>query len=129
MASVMTFSKDEMETLVLYDYLTDTYTIESNVRKHITTIMKRYSNVEIMTVNEDGTPTSVRVSNVKDAITFRTVKWHARMNFKAFNLGLNASWRYYDTVLDKLCTLALWYKIEPFILINMYTRYHCCIYY
>lgn len=74
MANVMTFSRDEMETLVLYDYLTDTYTIESNVRKHITTIMKRYSNVEVMTVNEDGTPTSVRVSNVKDAITFRTVK-------------------------------------------------------
>ena len=42
--------------------------------KNITTIMKRYSNVEVMTVNEDGTPTSVRVSNVKDAITFRTVK-------------------------------------------------------
>ena len=71
---VMTFSKDEMETVILYDYLTDTYSIETNVQKHITTIMKRYSNVEVLYVNDNGNPTSVRVTGVKNAITFRSVK-------------------------------------------------------
>ncbi len=71
---VMTFGEDEMETVVLYDYLTDTYSIETNVKKHITTIMKRYPNVEIIYVNDKGNPTSVRVNGVKDAITFRSVK-------------------------------------------------------
>lgn len=71
---VMTFSEDEMGTVVLYDYLTDTWNIETNVRKHITLMMKRYSQVEIVTVNKEGKPTSVRVRNVKEAISFRTVK-------------------------------------------------------
>ena len=71
---VMTFSRDEQETVILYDYLTDTWSIETNVQKHITKLMKRYSNVEVLYINKEGKPTSVRVTGVKDAITFRSVK-------------------------------------------------------
>lgn len=71
---VMTFDQDEMETVILYDYVTDTYSIETNVKKHITTIMKRYNNVEVVYVNDKGNPTSVRVKGIKDAISFRSVK-------------------------------------------------------
>ena len=73
---VMKFSKDEMETVILYDYLTDTWSIETNVQKHITILMKRYSNVEVVYVNKEGNPTSVRVTGVKNAITFRSMKWY-----------------------------------------------------
>ena len=74
MSKVMTFAKDEQETVILYDYLTDSYSIESNVKKHITTILKKYPNVEVMYINDKGNPTAVRVNYVKDAISFRTVK-------------------------------------------------------
>ena len=74
MSKIMTFGEDEQETVILYDYLTDSYSIESNVKKHITTILKKYPNVEVMYINDKGNPTAVRVNHVKDAISFRTIK-------------------------------------------------------
>ena len=76
MASVMTFSKDEQETLIHYDYKTDSYTIESNIKKHIAMILRKYVyyNPTVNTVDKHGNPTSVIVHGVPKAITFRNVK-------------------------------------------------------
>ena len=76
MSKVMTFTKDEQETVILYDYLTDTWSIETNVQKHISEVFKKYNNydIKIHYVNEAGKPTAISVSGIKKAITFRTVK-------------------------------------------------------
>ena len=76
MSKVMTFSKDEQETVVLYDYLTDTWSIETNVQKHISEIYKKYNNYDIKVnyVNDKGHPTAISVSGIKKAISFRTVR-------------------------------------------------------
>ena len=72
--TIMTFGKDEMETVILYDYLTDTYTIETNVQKHITTCLKKYpKQTTINTVNKNGNPTSIIVKGLKNVITFRSL--------------------------------------------------------
>lgn len=71
---IMKFGKDEQETVILYDYLTDTWSIETNVQKHITILMKKYPNVEVMYVNKQGNPSAVRVNGIKNAISFRSIK-------------------------------------------------------
>ena len=72
---VMNFSNDEKETVILYDYLSDTYTISTNVKKHITICMKKYADyVTIDTVDKNGMPTSISVKGVKDVISFRGLK-------------------------------------------------------
>ena len=73
---VMVFTKDEQETLIHYDYLTDTWNIETNVQKHISEIFKKYSdyNIEVTYVNEKGNPTSIRVKGLPKVITFRNIK-------------------------------------------------------
>ena len=68
---VMTFTKDEQETVILYDYLTDTWSIETNVQRHIGEVFKKYNNYDI---KKSGKPTAISVSGIKKAITFRTVK-------------------------------------------------------
>ena len=74
--TVMTFNKDEQETLISYDYQTDSYTIESNIKKHITMILRKYVyyNPTVNTVDKHGNPTSVIVCGVPKAISFRSVK-------------------------------------------------------
>ena len=70
----MIFSKDEMETVILYDYLTDTYTIETNVQKHITICLKKYpKQTTIKTINKNGNATSIVVKDLKNVITFRSL--------------------------------------------------------
>ena len=82
MPSVMTFTKDEMETNIRYDYLTDTYSIETNVAKHITVVMSKYSDYspKIVTVNENGNPTSVIVRGLPNVITFRSLTAIGKVN-------------------------------------------------
>ena len=73
---IMTFTKDEQETIILYDAFTDTWSIETNVQKHINEIFNKYSNynIEVTYVNKHGNPTSVRVNGLPKVITFRNIK-------------------------------------------------------
>lgn len=76
MSKVMTFTKDEQETVILYDHSTDTWSIETNVQRHIGEVFRKYNNydIKIHYVNESGNPTAISVSGIKKAISFRTVK-------------------------------------------------------
>lgn len=72
--SVMTFSKEENETICLYDGVKNAWIIESNVRKHITQIFKKYDGVKVLTTDEKGRPTSVKVEVSSKGISFRSLK-------------------------------------------------------
>ena len=74
--SVFTFSKEERETIILYNYTTKTYDIESTSIDQIPLLMKRYPNhYEVLCVNDKGKPTQIRISNLpSNAITYRTVE-------------------------------------------------------
>ena len=87
MASVMSFSKEEWETLIHYDYISDTYSIETNVPKHINIIMSKYSDFTpiINCVNQNGNPTSVIVRGLPNVITFRSISAIGKVKNK--NLG------------------------------------------
>lgn len=71
----MSYGYDEQETLCHYDYLTDTWSIETNVARHITIVMAKYSDYspKINSVNKNGKPTSVVVRGLPNVITFRTL--------------------------------------------------------
>ena len=73
--TVMSFTQDEMETNINYDYITDTWTIETNVRKHMTILSKKYSDyVTITTTDSNGRPTSIIARGLKEVISFRSLK-------------------------------------------------------
>ena len=73
--TVMSFTQDERETNIQYDFMTDTYSIETNVQRHINLVLNKYAsyNPIITTINEQGNPTSVIVRGLPNVITFRSL--------------------------------------------------------
>lgn len=71
--TVMSYSNDEKETLINYDYLTGLYSIYTNVPSHITQCYKKYSDydIKVISVHQSGAPSCVEVRNVPKAISFR----------------------------------------------------------
>lgn len=76
MASVMTFSKEEKETIINFDYLTDTWSVESNVAKHMTRLFKIVDadKIEVLCTDKNGRPTQIRVRGLKKLVSFRNTK-------------------------------------------------------
>ena len=69
------FKKEEQETVAIYDYQLNSWTITSNVQKHISKILKLYpEHTTIKTVNKNGTPTSVIARGLPEIVTFRSLK-------------------------------------------------------
>ena len=71
---IMTYSNDEKETVIVFDYVTNLYSIYTNVPGHITKCMKQYGNynIKIISVHEIGKPSCIEVRDVPNAITFRS---------------------------------------------------------
>lgn len=75
MIPVMSFSKEEKETIINFDYQKGTWSIHTNVPSHMTIIKKKYMKyAKVLTVNEKGTETSMRADGIKKMISFRSVK-------------------------------------------------------
>ena len=75
MASVMTFGKEEKETIINFDYEKGTWSIYTNVPSHMTIIKKKYLKyATVLTVNENGAETSMRADGIKKMISFRSTK-------------------------------------------------------
>lgn len=75
MIPIMTFSKEEKETVINFDYQKGTWSIYTNVPSHMTVIKKKYAKyAKVLTVNENGTETSMRADGIKKMVTFRSVK-------------------------------------------------------
>lgn len=75
MIPIMTFSKEEKETIINFDYQKGTWSIYTNVPSHMTIIKKKYMKyAKVLTVNENGAETSMRADNIKKMISFRSVK-------------------------------------------------------
>lgn len=65
---------EERETLTNYEEITDTWSIYSNVRKHITKLTKIFSEDEIskVTVNENGAITEIFIEGASfEQVSFR----------------------------------------------------------
>lgn len=76
MANVMTFKREEIETIVLYEYPTDSWTVESNVPRHMTRLFKVVDadKIEVLCTDKNGRPTQIRAKGLKKLITFRNTK-------------------------------------------------------
>ena len=74
MTPVMSFTKEEKETIINFDYEKGTWSIYTNVPSHMTVIKKKYMEyAKVLTVNENGAVTSMRADGIKKMITFRSV--------------------------------------------------------
>lgn len=65
---------EERETMTNYEEITDTWSIYSNVRKHITKLTKIFSEDEIskVTVNENGAITEIFIEGASfEQVSFR----------------------------------------------------------
>ena len=83
MASVMTFSKEEKETVINFDYEKGTWSIYTNVPSHMTIIKKKYLKyATVLTVNGNGAETSMRADGIKKMISFRSVKESEQDDYK-----------------------------------------------
>lgn len=68
-------SLEERETIPVYEEITDSWSVYSNVRKHITKLMKIFSEDEItkVTVNENGTVLEIWIDNASfEQVSFRS---------------------------------------------------------
>lgn len=76
MPSVMTFKREEMETVVIFDYQTNSWIIETNVPNHMTQMRKKIDadKIEIVHVDKNGRPTQLRAKNIEKLVTFRNTK-------------------------------------------------------
>lgn len=75
MTPIMSFTKEEKETVINFDYEQGTWSIYTNVPHHMTEIKKKYMEyAKVLTVNENGAVTSMRADGIKKMITFRSVK-------------------------------------------------------
>lgn len=76
MASMMSFKREEMETVVIFDYQTNSWTICSNVPNHMTQMKKKIDadKIEIVHVDKNGRPTQLRAKGIKKLVTFRNTK-------------------------------------------------------
>lgn len=75
MIPIMTFTKEEKETIINYNFEDKTWSIYTNVPSHMTIIKKKYMKyAKVLTVNANGTETSMRADNIKKMISFRSVK-------------------------------------------------------
>lgn len=66
------YSREEMETVCVYEKETNTWNIYSTNRKHITKLMKQYKqHVEIVESTNEGLPVAINVKIPEDIVTFR----------------------------------------------------------
>lgn len=63
--------REEQETTCIYDHQLGQWVIESNVRKHITKLMKQYPEAEVIEQYSHGTPVFIRVVLNEDLVSFR----------------------------------------------------------
>lgn len=74
MSQVLTFARDEQETVLLFDYDKSQWLFETTVGKHITLAKKRFGDaLEVTATDENGRPTRVRCWLQEEAITFRSL--------------------------------------------------------
>jgi hypothetical protein len=57
---IFVFQAEERETILRFDEIDNVWHVESSVKKHMTKLLKQSSTVEVDTVNENGTRTSVK---------------------------------------------------------------------
>ncbi|WP_235070586.1 hypothetical protein [Turicibacter sp. TJ11] len=76
MASVMSFKREEMETVAIFEYQTNSWTICSNVPNHMTQMKKKIDEdkIEVMCVDKNGRPTQLMAKGIKKLVTFRNTK-------------------------------------------------------
>lgn len=73
--SVFTYSEDEKETILSFDYKNKVWNIWTSVPTHITKLLKlKDSNLEVDTVNDTGTITAIKGSIGAKQISFRNIK-------------------------------------------------------
>lgn len=71
---VLTFARDEQETVLLFDYDKSQWLFETTVQKHITLAKKRFGDTIIVTAtDENGRPTRIRCWIPEEAITLRSL--------------------------------------------------------
>lgn len=65
------YSREESETVCVYDALLGQWVIESSVRRHVTKLMKQYPEAEVVEQYSNGTPVFIRVVLNEDLVSFR----------------------------------------------------------
>lgn len=76
MTPVMSFTKEEMETVLLYDYITDTWSVHTNVPRHISRLFKVVDEdkIEVLSVTKNGKPNQIQAKGLKKLVGFRNTK-------------------------------------------------------
>ena len=74
---VIGYSREEQETVCLYDKENGKWSVYSNVQKHISKLIKQYGNddcvdFKVVSVHESGSPSCVNIKGLPDVISFRT---------------------------------------------------------
>lgn len=72
--NVFSYSEDEKETTLRYDYKNKVWEVETSVPTHITRLLKlKNNNFQVVTVNSNGTITSIKGTLNRKQISFRNI--------------------------------------------------------
>jgi len=69
---IMSFTREEKETICHFDYAEQMWLVTTSVPSHITKCLKRYDCI-VDYVGVNGNPTQIRCELPKSAISFRTL--------------------------------------------------------
>lgn len=73
--NVFTYSEDEKETILRYDYKNKVWEVWTSVPSHITRILKlKYNNFDVDTVTDTGSITAIKGKLGQKQISFRNIK-------------------------------------------------------